>query len=625
MAPSTFPRITTWLQILSETGLVVAALSFAWSLYLAVFGGFDVRIFGLSFTSNEPLRPLTIGLVAAFLFSLGSRPERRQRVWAAVAQSTRPAWMIPALAAGIALMGWTYATTAVGGADSYGYVSQAELWLQGTLKVEQPWVAELPWPNKARSATPLAYLSSPGDREGTIVPVCSPGLPLLMAAAKLVGGYCAMFLVVPICGGLMVAATYGIGRRLAMPIPGMIAAWLVATSPIFLSFLMVPMSDVPVAAAWSLAFYCMLGQKTRSALAAGLWSSLAVLIRPNLSFLVVVIAARYFFCRVQATDDRWAARMRACAVFLAGAAPGFVVVAAVYAYLYGSPLTSGYGRVDDLFTLSNFLPNVKRYVSWFTQTQTPIALVGLPALLLPVRGLWPSVPDRRLIIVMAVAVLALWAHYCIYSVFDDWFFLRFLLPSWPFLMLGVASVIMAIGRLRIPLIAQATALLFVFLLASILMAARSRGVFDTWHRDREGVAIAKTIGAHTPKESIFLTMYHSGSVRHYAGRVTLRYDEIDADWLDRAIAWLRGRGLPVYALLDDWEVEEFRRRFAGQAAVERLNAPAWIFKGDRVVHVYDFSRPTSATALPEDLTSHLSDAGRCEEPSPLVAPVLKRP
>ena len=35
--------------------------------------------------------------------------------------------------------------------------------------------------------------------------------------------------------------------------------------------------------------------------------------------------------------------------------------------------------------------------------------------------------------------------------------------------------------------------------------------------------------------SVVLTGQHSGVIRYYAGRITLRYEYIDEDWLDRGI------------------------------------------------------------------------------------------
>ena len=57
----------------------------------------------------------------------------------------------------------------------------------------------------------------------------------LLAVAKRIGGQCVMFGVVPILAGVTVLGTFGIGRRLHSATAGLIAAWLVATSPVTLS------------------------------------------------------------------------------------------------------------------------------------------------------------------------------------------------------------------------------------------------------------------------------------------------------------------------------------------------------------------------------------------------------
>ena len=55
-----------------------------------------------------------------------------------------------------------------------------------------------------------------------------------------------------------------------------------------------------------------------------------------------------------------------------------------------------------------------------------------------------------------------------------------------------------------------------------------------------------------PPEAVVLAMQHSGSVRYYAGRLTMRWDVLDPAWLDRAVTTLGDRGVPVYALIEAW-------------------------------------------------------------------------
>src|SRR4029453_5927710 len=68
---------------------------------------------------------------------------------------------------------------------------------------------------------------------------------------------------------------------------GVLAALLLAVSPIFLYQLMWPMTDVPVATFWAAAFLAAFHSHGPRPLAAGLAAGAAVLIRPNLVIMVL--------------------------------------------------------------------------------------------------------------------------------------------------------------------------------------------------------------------------------------------------------------------------------------------------------------------------------------------------
>src|SRR5687768_16091567 len=105
--------------------------------------------------------------------------------------------LVVVIAAATLAIGVTYATTAIGGADSYGYVSQADLLLQGRMTMEQPWVTKVPWPAGNWTFTPLGWNASASEPT-LLTPVYPPGLSWLMALAKLVGGQEGLFWVVPV-------------------------------------------------------------------------------------------------------------------------------------------------------------------------------------------------------------------------------------------------------------------------------------------------------------------------------------------------------------------------------------------------------------------------------------------
>src|SRR5437867_2910382 len=94
-----------------------------------------------------------------------------------------------------------WGTFAAGGSDSACYLSEARLFARGTTHIEQPLIAAAPWPRAEWSFTPAGHIPSPLRRE-LIVPICPPGLPLTMAAARWLRA--GELLVVPWSGALAV-------------------------------------------------------------------------------------------------------------------------------------------------------------------------------------------------------------------------------------------------------------------------------------------------------------------------------------------------------------------------------------------------------------------------------------
>ena len=87
-------------------------------------------------------------------------------------------------------------------------------------------------------------------------------------------------------------------------------------------------------------------------------------------------------------------------------------------------------------------------------------------------------------------------------------------------------------------------------------------------------------------------MQHSGSLRYYAGRMTLRYDWLNEAWLDRAVDWLNAHGSHPYFVLEEWEREIFKTRFAGKNRLGRLDlTPVFVYTGaGGPIYLYDPTR-----------------------------------
>ena len=482
--------------------------------------------------------------------------------------------MLIAIAVTAAGIHWNSRTAA--GADSYGYVSQAALWRAGNLFVDHRFALEAPWPDPLWSFAPLGY--RPATNGTDLVPTYSPGLPLLIAAAQSVAGHCAAFWVVPLLGGVLVLATYGLGARLGHPVAGVAAAALVATSPTLLFMIMAPMSDVPVTAFWALAILAVLGRSPSSAVIAGLAASIAILIRPNLVPLAAVLALWYLW-----RDRQW----RRAAAFIAGVLPGIIAVALINRALYGSPTTSGYEDLSRLFRWEHIWPNLTRYTVWLVTAEPVLAILGLAGLVALARGLRTASDVRRAAALFVGFVIVAWAQYFPYGVFDAWWYLRFLLPAWPLLAIGVAvggAVLVRSDRGR-----WVAATLLLIACAAGLMQARSRFAFRAGQGESKYTEVAEAVATIVPPDGVVLAMQHSGSLRYYAGRMTLRWDHLDPAWLDRAVAWLAAKGHRPFLVVERFERQQIRRDYVG-STVGRLDwAPLATFRDGQIL-LYDAVR-----------------------------------
>lgn len=618
----------------------IALLGFAWALTVSVVGPIRFRLLGLLVSTDDPWRPLAVAILA--LAAMGWL-----RGWANVRAALPSGWRhwarLPSrawqrisrlddriLAVVIALVvmavGLSGATTSASGSDAYGYVSQADQWLEGDVTIDQSWAAEVPWPSARWTFTPLGWRPSsvPGEL-WTLTPVYAFGLPLMLAVAKLIGGHAAMFWVLPLCGAALVLATFGIGRRLGASRAGVIAALLVATSPAVLFMLMSPMSDLPVAAMWTLSFFFMLGGRGRSAWLAGLSAGLAILIRPNLVFGAAIFGFWYAWRVVRTSGAERRTAFLHGLYFSTCVVAAAVFVALFNDIVYGSPLLSGYGNMDGMFTRDHFWPNAKLYTGWLVETQSPMVLAGILALLIPVRGLWPGTTDRSSLFVMGFFFVAMWLNYCFYLVFTDWWYLRFLLATWPFMMLGCGVVIVAISR-RIGNLAAfaATVLLIVFAVAQ-MARANDLHVFTLYREERRYPAVAKMVRRLTDRQSVFFSMQHSGSLRYYGGRMSIRYDMMERRWVDRSIEWLAERGIRSYLLVDEWELEGLTRMFAGTRALERIVAPPMVrYTAGAPVLLFDLT-PDAPAGIPTRIVDENPDEFRNALPVPLVPPSLALP
>jgi hypothetical protein len=490
-------------------------------------------------------------------------------------------------------------------------VSQADLWADGRIIVRQPWATAMTWRGADASLAPLGYRPLRPAPHGTdIVPIYSPGVPILMAAFKIAAGPRAVYYVVPLLGGLAVWFTFLLGRRLSGPFAGAAGAGLFATSPTLLFEVTAPASDVAATAWWTLALLALTYDSRRATLGAGVATGMAILTRPNVAPLAVLLVLPLVWRVLMGPSgaDRRAAAFRVFA-YAAGAAPACAGIGVLNWQLYGSPLSSGYGSLDSLYAWSHLWPNLERYPRWLTETQTPLVWLAFAVpWLLPVRGTVATTARPRAMGVLWLgAALTLFGLYAFYEPFEDWWYLRFLMPLLPALLVLVAVGLFGATRLMFGRVSPAgwrlAAVIPVGLLAvhGILLAG-DRGAAQVWDAEQRYRVAGQYVASNLPERAAVLSVLHSGSIRHYSGRITVRYDRIRPGHLDQVLGELRRLGYHPYFVIDAAEEANFRGRFTEGSPLGLLDWAPRAVLHQGLVRVYD---PADRPAC------RISSAGPC--------------
>jgi hypothetical protein len=619
----------------------IAAIAAAFSAVTLISGGFVLRAGSFFLSSRDPVRPL---LVAAALFVaarlLLSSTEFRAAAQVITGDRSRLATrMAGAAAAGALVFSIAWTSRAAGGSDSSCYVLQAEAFAQGRVTLSNGAAPALPDAPSAAFA-PTGFVPS-RSRPSEAVPICGPGLALLMAGAFVIHRD-AVFLVVPVFAGLLVWLTFVFGRQVDDQVTGAAAAVLAACSPIFLYQAVQPMTDVPAAALWLAALTLASGARRRDTIAAGVCASLTILIRPNMALLLIPLVFLLFRLKPETSssaefrlkadtsssaefrlkaettestaesettrsrEDADTTRSRAEAphinpvvsafrrnlLFVAAMVPGVVLLLALNAARYGSPLASGYGDTGTLFSAAHLAPNAARYSRWLLETHTPFVLLALAA-----PWVIPRAGGRRRLALAALAGSALIvATYLAYTVFDDWWYTRFLLPAIPILLaLSVAIVLNMTewlpplgGRFRgRSLRAPAAVILCAALGGWYLHVGRARQVLDLQSLESRFVIAGRYAARALPANAVILSVQQSGSLRFHGGRDTIAWDGIPPDALDRTIATIGRAGRVPFIVLEDAEEPVFRQRFATERFGRLGWPPSAVVHAPVRVHFYD--------------------------------------
>jgi hypothetical protein len=465
---------------------------------------------------------------------------------------------------------------AAAASDSSGYLNCARMLAEGELAIPLRDIPGLPRGSVSnRDLAPLGLKL--GQSPGTLAPTYPVGLPLhLVVAARFVGWGGAGVAVNTVAALAAVLLLFALGRHLGLP-----SAWafgsvvLLAVFPVTIRSFTWVMSD-GLATTWCIAaMYCAFRARAgggRWALLAGVSLGFAVLVRPTNAVLVVALAVVLPL------------RLRPLAALVAGGLPAALFLGFYNHALFGKVLATGYSNVPALLAWSYFLPRLQHFGVWIARFLTPITLVAWAvSVYRAFRG------DRRhlALFLWVCSIVGFYAFY-FYSI-ETWWYLRFILPAMPALLLGAAlagrelsQVALRGARSRLARALVGAAPLAVFAVAAILSLA-SVWKFRLWAvgenlmvYERASAMVEERVGA----DAVVVSKIFSGAIYYYTGHPVVRYDNISSSsWL-RLEEQLRASATPVCALLLGHEVEQFREKVGagwvevGAVGNARLLAPA---------------------------------------------------
>lgn len=436
-----------------------------------------------------------------------------------------------------------FGTSYASSSDASGYFNTAKLFTEFRISDTVRTLNDLNPPEwDYYFQQPLGFKAVGGD--GHMVPTYPIGLSLLLLGAQTLVGWDHAATVINVlcalgCGWLLIRlGREHCGLRIGWAVLATVLLWL---CPLFVFFALQPMSDVPATFWTLLAIHCaaMTLKKPTWGWLAGAAVGMAVLVRPtNVLLILPVLILMGFGWR------KWVA----C---FCGGLPFAIVLISYNKAVYGNPFTSGYGDVSTLFSIGFLKHNLAHFALWIPQLQTPLILLALffPVL---VRE------NKRMVFALSTwsaLLVGLYAFY--YHSGETWWYLRFILPTFPCLILLALMVAQRMANRWKSVNGQTLTLSIVMILAALQLTFTNRQLHVMLIRDAEAAyyQTIKWLETNVPDSAVMAAMQMSGTLHFYTKHPLLRYDLIPREKFIDAVAAAQAEGRNIYAPLFPFELE----------------------------------------------------------------------
>lgn len=444
------------------------------------------------------------------------RTERLEKIWLK--------GVFPPLLIAVFLLYFYCTQLYVGACDWYGYYREAQLMQQGRVS----FTAELPI-SQFPSQVPMGYVSV-GDRA---LPQYPPGFPLLMAVFGFAG---LEFYVTPLVGMLSCLFVYLIARDLSRPSIAALFTLIWAVCPIVAFGATSVMSDLVAATCVLGAYYFY---RRKALFVSALFFGFGVAVRPTNVLLLPAFAILLW-------RDRQLVRY------------GFLLMipATVYGYynyrVFGAPWITGYADIRSDLVAETFGPFFVGYIQKTLLQFSPVVIFfAFWSLLRPTA--------EKLAWTAGIAIFLVFYSFWRHSG-PTWWWSRFLLPSYPGLLLLAVSGFsefwsedkagLALWKRRakpvlLALLALVPAYLFVYGYLE----------HDTWKRKKglDYYKVTRAMEQVAPEGSYVGSVEFAGAIQIYSHKLTPFVSVVSS--ADALAEHALKSGKSVYLIIESWNRE----------------------------------------------------------------------
>jgi len=458
-----------------------------------------------------------------------------------------------------------YTLTLPTDADTVGYI------MAGRQLASGEGLSYTPHPDPAKSPFFSMFAFQIRSQDGRMLLGFPPGFPLLLGAGALVSE-AGMYFVVPLFAIAGLLLLYLMGWRWSrQPWTGVWAALLLLTAADYTFFGTDAWSGIPamVLISGGILLFGLSREEERPfpsrillSLAAALLLIFSLFIRyANITFLLAIGIAELLTAR-RRFFQQWRRRFPFYGFLLAGGL-GILLFNALY---YGGPLLTSYSPENGWYTFAPFSFSYAlgpSPINGYSLIEAGTSLWrNFPGLILLAPAGWFWLKEKRLLSVLAVCFSV--GLYAVYAFAPADVNSRFLIPVFPFIVLGIAQGITALGT-RLPAAwmrwAGSAALLLVILwgVPAQLDALQQRNTAAANY-----VHVVENAASLTPEDAVIMSYALNDSLIMYGNRTVLNYRRIPqydpeqekirydlyAGCLTFLVDELLANGRPVYFIVD---------------------------------------------------------------------------